>query len=336
MPPRSPSTAGASASTSACTTTPSSRPRSPGLEWDDDTHRWTIRTNRGDAMRAKYLAMGTGPLHRPKLPGIPGLERFEGHSFHTSRWDYDYTGGDPSGAPMTELADKRVGIIGTGATAVQCVPHLARAAGELYVFQRTPSSIDVRNNRTTDPDWFATLEPGWQKRVDGELHDAADRWVRRRGPRDGRLDRHLATHSRQAAVVARTRPVARRECSGLPRQRRREDGRDPRPGRRDHRRPRHRRGAEALVPATLQASVLPRRVPRRVQRAEHAPRRHRRQGRRARSPRPASSSTARRTTSTASSTHPGSRSAPSSPVAAGFDVVRARRRDCCPSTGPTA
>ena len=135
-----------------------------GVEWDADARRWTIHTDRGDAMRAKYLAMGTGPLHRPKLPGIPGLDRFEGHSFHTSRWDYAYTGGDPSGAPMTELADKRVGIIGTGATAVQCVPHLARAAGELYVFQRTPSSIDVRNNRPTDPDWFATLEPGWQKR----------------------------------------------------------------------------------------------------------------------------------------------------------------------------
>ena len=78
-------------------------------------------------MRAQFVAMGTGPLHRPKLPGIPGIETFEGHSFHTSRWDYDYTGGDPNGAPLTGLADKRVGIIGTGATAVQCIPHLARA-----------------------------------------------------------------------------------------------------------------------------------------------------------------------------------------------------------------
>ena len=113
-------------------------------------------------MRAKYLAMGTGPLHRPKLPGIPGIETFAGHSFHTSRWDYAYTGGDASGAPMVGLADKRVGIIGTGATSVQCIPHLARAAGELFVFQRTPSSIDIRNNHPIDPDWFATLEPGWQ------------------------------------------------------------------------------------------------------------------------------------------------------------------------------
>ncbi len=134
------------------------------LDWDSDNHVWVVRTNRGDEFTAKYVAMGTGPLHRPKLPGIPGIESYTGHSFHTSRWDYDYTGGDPSGAPMDKLADKRVGIIGTGATAVQCIPHLARACGELYVFQRTPSSIDIRNNHPIDPDWFSDLEPGWQEK----------------------------------------------------------------------------------------------------------------------------------------------------------------------------
>jgi cation diffusion facilitator CzcD-associated flavoprotein CzcO len=133
-----------------------------GVEWDDAAARWIIRTNRGDEMRARFLAMGTGPLHRPKLPGIPGIESYRGHSFHTSRWDYEYTGGDPSGAPLDRLGDKRVGIIGTGATAVQCIPHLARSCGELYVFQRTPSSIDVRNNHDIDPDWFQNLQPGWQ------------------------------------------------------------------------------------------------------------------------------------------------------------------------------
>ncbi len=132
------------------------------LEWDDASSRWIIHTDRGDRMRARFVAMGTGPLHRPKLPGIPGIETFGGHAFHTSRWDYEYTGGDPAGAPMANLADKCVGIIGTGATAVQCIPRLARDARELYVFQRTPSSIDVRNNHPIDPEWFATLEPGWQ------------------------------------------------------------------------------------------------------------------------------------------------------------------------------
>jgi cation diffusion facilitator CzcD-associated flavoprotein CzcO len=135
------------------------------LDWDEAKSRWLIRTTRGDAFTAQFIGMGTGPLHVPKLPGIPGIESFKGHSFHTSRWDYDYTGGDPSGAPMEKLADKRVGIIGTGATSVQCVPHLARACKELYVVQRTPSSVDVRDNAPIDPKWFAEIAtPGWQQR----------------------------------------------------------------------------------------------------------------------------------------------------------------------------
>ncbi len=132
------------------------------MRWDEAASRWIIATNRGDAMRARYVVMANGPLHRPKLPGIAGVETFAGHSFHTSRWDYDYTGGDSSGG-LTNLKDKVVGVIGTGATAVQCVPHLGAAAKQLYVFQRTPSSIDVRNNRPTDPDWARSLEPGWQQ-----------------------------------------------------------------------------------------------------------------------------------------------------------------------------
>jgi cation diffusion facilitator CzcD-associated flavoprotein CzcO len=135
-----------------------------GLAWDAGASRWIVRTDRGDEIRARFVAMGTGPLHRPKLPGIPGIESFAGHTFHTSRWDYAYTGGDPAGAPMTKLADKRVGIVGTGATAVQCIPPLGRDAQELFVFQRTPSSVDVRNNHPIDPAWFATLKPGWQQR----------------------------------------------------------------------------------------------------------------------------------------------------------------------------
>ncbi|MDB5429554.1 MAG: monooxygenase [Caulobacter sp.] len=132
------------------------------LSWDEAASRWIVSTNRGDRMRAQYVVMANGPLHRPKLPGIPGVETFKGHSFHTSRWDYDYTGGTSLGG-LTDLADKRVAVIGTGATAVQCVPHLAAAAKQLYVFQRTPSSIDYRNNTPTDADWAKALEPGWQQ-----------------------------------------------------------------------------------------------------------------------------------------------------------------------------
>lgn len=132
------------------------------LRWDESAGRWIIETNRGDAMRARFVVMANGPLHRPKLPGIPGIESYKGHSFHTSRWDYEYTGGDSNGW-LTGLKDKVVGIIGTGATAVQCIPHLGEGAKHLYVFQRTPSSIDVRNNRPTDPQWAASLPPGWQQ-----------------------------------------------------------------------------------------------------------------------------------------------------------------------------
>ena len=132
------------------------------LTWNEGAGRWTVSTNRGDAIRARYVIMANGPLHRPKLPGIPGIESFEGHTFHTSRWDYEYTGGDTTGG-LDGLEDKTVGIIGTGATAVQVVPHLGASAKQLYVFQRTPSSIDVRGDRPTDPEWAGSLEEGWHK-----------------------------------------------------------------------------------------------------------------------------------------------------------------------------
>ena len=132
------------------------------MEWDEDNKLWTVYTNRGDKMRAQYVCMANGPLNRPKLPGIPGISEYQGHTFHTSRWDYGYTGGGPEGN-LSGLRGKRVGIIGTGATAIQCVPHLAQGADELFVFQRTPSSVDVRANRPTDPEWAASLKPGWQQ-----------------------------------------------------------------------------------------------------------------------------------------------------------------------------
>ncbi|WP_164156631.1 flavin-containing monooxygenase [Sandarakinorhabdus rubra] len=135
------------------------------IVWDEARSVWVITTDRGDRFTADYVGTGTGPLHVPKLPGIPGIETFKGHSFHTSRWDYEYTGGDTNGAPLSKLKDKRVAIIGTGATAVQCVPHLARAGGTVYVVQRTPSSVDVRANAPIDPEWFKSIAtPGWQKR----------------------------------------------------------------------------------------------------------------------------------------------------------------------------
>ncbi len=132
------------------------------LDWDAAAARWIVRTDRGDTLRARFVVLTTGPLNRPKLPDIPGVDSFAGHSFHTSRWDYAYTGGGAT-EPLDGLAGKRVGIIGTGATAIQCVPPLAQSACHLYVFQRTPSSVDARDNSATDPDWAASLKPGWQQ-----------------------------------------------------------------------------------------------------------------------------------------------------------------------------
>jgi cation diffusion facilitator CzcD-associated flavoprotein CzcO len=133
------------------------------ITWNEEEFRWIITTNRDDCFRARFVVMSNGPLNRPKLPGIAGIDSFKGHTFHTSRWDYGYTGGDTNGN-LHKLADKRVAIIGTGATAVQCVPALAKDSKQLYVFQRTPSSVDVRGNHPTDPEWVKTLTPGWQKR----------------------------------------------------------------------------------------------------------------------------------------------------------------------------
>ena len=132
------------------------------VKWISDEKLWFIKTNRQDSIKARYVIHANGFLNRPKLPAMKGINDYQGHTFHTSRWDYAYTGGNSNGN-LNNLRDKKVAIIGTGATAVQCVPHLAAGAKKLYVFQRTPSSIDERNNSNTDIDWFKSQKSGWQK-----------------------------------------------------------------------------------------------------------------------------------------------------------------------------
>ena len=129
--------------------------------WSEEEGRWTIDTDRGDVFKARFYIMSTGPLHRPKLPSIPGINDFKGHAFHTSRWDYGYTCGDCRGG-LTGLEGKRAGVVGTGATGIQVVPVVGEYAEHLYLFQRTPASVDERNNRPTDPKWAQSLKSGWQ------------------------------------------------------------------------------------------------------------------------------------------------------------------------------
>lgn len=133
------------------------------LVWDEKIQRWHVKTDRGDDIRARFVIMGQGVLNMPKLPGISGIARFKGKMFHTSRWEYDYTGGSCENPVLDKLKDKRVAIVGTGATAIQAVPFLAKYAKHLYVVQRTPSCVDERPNPPTDPEWLKSLMPGWQR-----------------------------------------------------------------------------------------------------------------------------------------------------------------------------
>ena len=139
------------------------------IVWNESSARWHVTTDRGDELRARFVTLNQGPLAKVKLPGLQGIRDFKGKIFHSSRWDYDYTGGNSDGG-MTKLAGKRIGVIGNGATGIQIVPKLAEHAQQVCVFQRTPAAVAPRNNRATDLDWFKSLPPGWQKeRMDSFL-----------------------------------------------------------------------------------------------------------------------------------------------------------------------
>jgi cation diffusion facilitator CzcD-associated flavoprotein CzcO len=165
------------------------------LNWDDAEGLWTISTDRGDVMKAQFVVLAGGILQQPKFPEIPGLSAFSGNVFHSSRWDYSYTGGGPGpdGGGLPNLRDKRVGVIGTGATGLQIVTPLANAAQHVYVFQRTPTAVLPRNNKATDPEWAKALRPGWQdermelfqRRLSGILDETDlvdDEWTRSVAP----------------------------------------------------------------------------------------------------------------------------------------------------------
>ncbi|MEE1799632.1 MULTISPECIES: NAD(P)/FAD-dependent oxidoreductase [unclassified Streptomyces] len=182
------------------------------LTWDEASETWLVATDRGDAFRATYVVTATGTLSEPKLPGIPGIEDFKGHTFHTSRWDYAYTGGTADGG-LTGLSQKRVGIVGTGATGIQVIPMLAEDAEHVYVFQRTPSTVDVRANcRTTAGDvgadhdgWARERRENYLRIVSGEGADkdlVADRWTMSAGLLEKLLPSFRRQGDRKAFEVA--------------------------------------------------------------------------------------------------------------------------------------
>lgn len=140
-----------------------------GMFWDEPSATWLVTTDVGDRITARFVLVAGGDTVSPKLPRVPGLADFAGHSFLCQRWDYGYTGGDIDG-DLVNLADKRVAIVGTGPSALQAIPALGRSAEHLYVIQRTPSGVEARNNTATDPAWWASLPPGWQ---DARMNDMA-------------------------------------------------------------------------------------------------------------------------------------------------------------------
>ena len=177
--------------------------------WDKEAKLWRLKTDRGDTLSARFVICANGTLAKPKLSRIQGMETFKGHSFHTSRFDYEYCG-----ANLENLKDKRVGIIGTGASAVQIIPRVGRASKSLHVFQRTPSAIDIRDDIPTDPKWAASLKPGWQKeRIDKHVlttkPDPAKRAEIEQLPRDVRTQRYenqniehqMRIHARVDSVI---------------------------------------------------------------------------------------------------------------------------------------
>jgi cation diffusion facilitator CzcD-associated flavoprotein CzcO len=143
------------------------------LKWIESLQRWEVGTNRGDRIHARFVVMANGLLNMPKLPGVPGIDEFKGKMFHTSRWDYGYTGGNNRAPTLDKLADKSVAIVGTGASAIQAVPFLGKYAKQLYVVQRTPSTVDKRENPPTDTEWAKSLRPGWQRERQRNFHRAA-------------------------------------------------------------------------------------------------------------------------------------------------------------------
>ncbi|KAJ7171609.1 hypothetical protein C8R43DRAFT_1145790 [Mycena crocata] len=149
------------------------------LSWEEEGREWRVEMseNRGAeegkrelTVHARVVFWACGVLHYPQIPKLLGFDSFKPRVFHSSRWDYSCTGGSPTDPRLEGLKGKIVGIIGTGATGVQIVPELAKWAKHLYVFQRTPSAVERRDQRATTP-------KEWKKITSAKKYEFGRRWM---------------------------------------------------------------------------------------------------------------------------------------------------------------
>ena len=281
------------------------------------------RRTGGSSRRTAATRCGRGSSSWPTVrciarscPGIPGIETFKGHTFHTSRWDYEYTGRrqrrephGPAGQARRDHRHRR------DRGAVRAAPRRRRPSTSTCSSARRRRSTCAATTGRPIPSGPQASEPGWQKRRMENFNNLVSGVLRGRGPRERRLDRHHRQADRDGPPgqrgPAHPRGPRRRRWSWPTSRRWSRSARASTPSSTTS----DRRGAEAVLPPVLQAPVLPRRVPRHVQPAERDPRSTRRAGASSASPSAASWSTASSTSSTASSTPPASRWAPTTRAA---------------------
>jgi cation diffusion facilitator CzcD-associated flavoprotein CzcO len=139
-----------------------------GARWRDDEQRWHVSTTAGECI-ARVLVSGAGALSEPRVPKLPGLETFTGHTFHSATWDHDY-----------DLTGKRLAVVGTGASAIQFVPRVQEKAAKLTVFQRTAPWVLPRRDRQIK---------------------AAEKWLYRRFPATQKLTRVGIYSGRESSLI---------------------------------------------------------------------------------------------------------------------------------------
>jgi len=134
--------------------------RITAASFDTKTNRWSVTTDKGDTVTAPYIIMATGNLSTPRKPNIPGIDSFKGKTFHTGLWPHE-------GVDFTGM---RVGVIGTGSSGVQSIPHIAQQARQLFVFQRTANFSLPAQNTPMDAEKEAKHKAEYPERRAGAVH----------------------------------------------------------------------------------------------------------------------------------------------------------------------